>query len=120
MKKDRDLYFENQGYFGNPMMGQPGFQTSQMYANNNFGQMPPYMNTMGMNMPGGMPNYHNQNSYPNYDMNSIEQRVLRLERQIRRLDSRVNRIEAKLNLDNPDYKTTADNYQINENNMYMM
>lgn len=119
MKKDRDLYFENQGYFTNPMMGQPGYQTSQMYMNNGFGQMP-YMN-MGMAFPNAMNyNYPNQNNFNNYDTNSIEQRLYRMERQIKRLDARVSRIEAKSNMDETNYKTTSDNYQINETNMYMM
>lgn len=111
MKKDREMYFENQGYFGNPMMGQPTFQNSQMYANNGF-QMNPYM---------GMPNYPNTPIYnPNNEFSSLDQKINRVERQIRRLDARVTRLENKLNLDTVDYKSSSDNYSINETNMYMM
>lgn len=116
MKKDRDLYFENQGYFGNPMMGQPMYQTSQMYANNAV-QVPYYNN---INIPTPLPNYPNTPNFPNNDINSLEQRLNRMERQIRRLDSRISRIENRLNIDSIDYKTTADNYSINDTNMYMM
>lgn len=113
MKKDRDMYFENQGYFGNPMMGQSTFQNSQMFANNGF-QMNPYMN-----MPNPFQGYYNMYNQNN-EFSSIEQKINRMERQIRRLDSRVTRLENKLNLDSIDYKSSSDNYSINEGNMYMM
>lgn len=111
MKKDRDMYFENQGYFGNPMFGQPTLTNSQMFASNGF-QMNPYMNMPMQNYP----NMYNQNN----DSASFEQRLNRMERQIRRLDSRVSRLENKLNIDSFDYKSSSDNYNISDSNMYMM
>ncbi|MBE6153247.1 MAG: hypothetical protein E7166_03385 [Firmicutes bacterium] len=111
MKKDRDMYFENQSYFGNPMFGQPGFQNSQMFTSNAF-QMNPYMNMPIQNCP----NIYNQNN----EISIIEQRLNRMERQIRRLDSRVARLENKLNIDSFDYKSSSDNYNISDSNMYMM
>ena len=112
MKKDRDLYFENQGYFSNPGIGAPMYQTQGMYANNF--QMP-FNNMTPMYYPN-----NNNNGMCNNDINQIEQKISRMERQIRRLDSRVSRIENRLNISNTNYQTTADNYSINNNDMYMM
>ena len=117
MRKDREMYFENQGYFGNPMMGQPMFQNSGMYANSGM-PMNPYMN---MNMSNPMSNFQNSFGYnQNNELNILEQKINRMERQIRRLDSRVTRLENKLNISPMDYKSTTDDYSINETNMYMM
>ena len=115
MKKDREMYFENQGYFGNPMMGQPMYQSSGMYANNGM-PMNPYMN-----MPTPFQNFPNNSGFnPNNEFSMLEQKINRMERQIRRLDSRVTRIENRLNIDSTNYKSTTDDYSINDNNMYMM
>lgn len=112
MKKERDMYFENQGYFSNPGIPNPMYQNG-MYGN--FG-MPINQNfPYNMNFAQNFPN----NQYQMQDFNSIEQRINRIERQIKRLDSRVSRLESKCNI-NSSYQSSDDGYTINETNMYMM
>lgn len=112
MKKQRDMYFENQGYFGNP--GMPNqFVGPAMYSNN--------MVQMGPNVPYGNINYSQTfPNYPNSQYSSIEQRINRMERQIKRLDSRIARLENKCNIDVSSYQSTNDGYNVNETNMYML
>lgn len=120
MKKERDMYFENQGYFSNPMM--PMYPQPNMYTNNMMQASPmPNVPFNNMNVPQTLPNFpSNQGFNPNQDYNSMEQRINRLEKQVKRLDSRVARLESKCNIDTSSYQTTNDGYTINETNMYMM
>lgn len=122
MKKNRDMYFENQsqGYFGNPNMMNPMMQNSSMYSNSMM-QMNPNFAYGNMNYSQTLPNYQNNPMYnPNGQYSSIEQRINRMERQIKRLDSRIARLESKCNIDTSSYQSTNDGYNINETNMYML
>ena len=122
MKKDRDMYFENQnqGYFTNPGMMNPMMPNGSIYSNGMM-QMGPNAGYGNMNYPQTFPNYPNNQMYnPNGSFGSIEQRINRMERQIKRLDSRVARLESKCNINTSNYQSTNDGYNINENDMYML
>lgn len=120
MKKERDMYFENQGYFSNPGMMNPMMPNASMYSNNMM-QMGPNMGYSNMNYPQTLPNFPNNQMYnSNGQYNSIEQRINRMERQIKRLDSRISRLENKCNIDSSAYQSTNDGYAVNESNIYML
>ena len=101
-KEDREMFFDNQAYFSNPMMGGIPFQSSNMmYYNPNMMpyqvQYPASYNTCG------------------YD-NNLEERVNKLERVVRRLEESINRIENKLG-NNSNYQTTNNNFSTNDTYM---
>ena len=99
-KNERDMFYENSGYFQTPNM-----------------PMMPNMNS-GMSMPQTLPNYNHGNYpvtpdlNPGYQVNNIEQRLNRLERYTKRLDNRVSKLESMMNATN--------NYQMDNNDMYMI
>ena len=111
-EQDRNMFFENQGYFQTPQMMGP--MMPNMYANNTMQMGPNVPMGMAQPLPGMMPNGQFQ------DVNSLEQRVIKLEKQMKRMDSRIARIENKLNLDANGYQISSDGYNVSEANLYMM
>ena len=76
MKKDRDMYFENQnqGYFTNPGMMNPMMPNGSMYSNGMM-QMGPNTGYGNMNYQQAFPNYPNNQMYnPNvmYNFYSLQ------------------------------------------------
>lgn len=100
-KDDREMYFDNQAYFSNPMMGPPFQTSSMMYYNNG---MNPYI-----------PNFQNQEYYNN--SGNILERINKLERVIKKLEEKVYTLENKLNTNSSNYQTTNNNYSSNDTYM---
>ena len=105
-KDDREMFFDNQAYFSNPMMSPPFQSSNMMYYTPN---MMPYSN-MGM---GQNPNYYNNYNYDN----NIEMRINKLERVVRRLEEKVAKLENKSDINNSTYQTTNNNYSNNDTYM---
>ena len=91
-KEDREVFFDNQAYFSNPMMAPPFQASSYMYYNPN---MYPFNNQ--------------SQQYNTYD-NMIEQRVNKLERVVRKLEEKVLNLEKKADLEKSTYQSTNNNY----------
>ncbi len=101
MKNNRDMFYENSGYFVGP---------------NGYGGVPVMPNTMPNQNMGYNPGLTNpQNPFPNDTYETLEQKVNRLERFCKRLDNRISKLE------NMYSNKTSSEYNITENNdIYMI
>lgn len=102
-KDDREMFFDNQAYFSNPMMTQPFQSSNMMYYT-----------------PNVMPFYsqgQNQGNYNSNYNNDIEHRINKLERVVKKLEEKVIKIEHKLDMNSSTYQTTNNNYSNNDTYM---
>ena len=92
MKKDRNAFFQESGYFNQTNIPTPNMNiangpfTTSSQSSFYAGPTPMNYNTPN-NMNANIPNI------PNYDYSDIESRLSKLERQINRLDARITKLE---------------------------
>ena len=112
MKKDRNAFFQEAGYFNqtnfpNPNMNMAsGPFTTQAQSSFYAGTQIP----MNYNTPNGI-NANPQVNLSN-DLNEIESRLSKIERQINRLDTRITKLESTNFYPTEEIDTTTNMYMV--------
>ena len=112
MKKDRNAFFQEAGYFNQSNISTPNMMnmTTTPFATN--AQSSFYAGPIP-NMNYNTPTNMNANIQPpNYDLSDIESRLSKLERQINRLDARISKIENTALYPTEEIDTTTNMYMV--------
>ncbi len=114
MKKDRNAFFQEAGYFNQTNIPTPNMNmnianspfTTQAQSSFYAGPVAP----MNYNTQSNM----NANTIPtvNYDYTDMESRLSKLERQINRLDARVTKLESTTLYPTEEIDTTTNMYMV--------
>ena len=111
MKKDRNAFFQEAGYFN---------QSSIPTPNMNVANAPFATQSQSSFYAGPVPamNYNTQPGInaniatPNYDFSDIESRLSKLERQVNRIDARVTKLESMNLYPTEEIDTTTNMYMV--------
>lgn len=110
MKKDRNAFFGEAGYFNQVNIPTPNMNiTNNAFATQSGSSFYAGPVPMNYNTPNGM----NANMpQSNYDISDIESRISKLERQVNRLDARITKLESANLYPIEEIDTTTNMYMV--------
>lgn len=106
MKKDRNTFFQESGFYNQSMM------PNQMSANQPFIMNAQSGQSFYSNFPNNMNYQVPSPNYNNYDTSDIEARLNKIERNINRLDARVSKLESQTLYTTDDIDVSTNMYMV--------